>query len=432
MSAEEFLGLLPNDLGLALVACSPALRLEDGLALRLIDRVISTAGAQPQGHSVALLRGVKRLNCVRHQWDGTWSVAADVRPALVAHLEGRLNREHVAELRALAAHHAEERLQHFLPDGQITASNFLQTRFEVAFQRTLVPETSASGAKLLGDLWQEEGEIARSATAESVDYLAPEIEREVAHVPPEVSFLRGKAAKQRGDVDGQIRHFGAVWRQGRPGELFAIAAHMFGLLIRDRRVAEQALRDSLAWDRSVYTQAVVLASLGNLLAKDEGRWEEAEEVFNASLESCEAAGIATAPTWHSLGNLLAKWHRGRDAEQCYRRALETSPPDAFRAEVLASFAFLLSHWPERYEEAIHLARESLSLDLVDPGPSYRVLAYIYNAVGKLSDALHALKALANNDRRLGRMNFARKTQSQIRELERRLRQQRRQRRRDYD
>lgn len=428
-TAEEFLGLLPRNLGLALVACSPALRLEDELALRLIDRVASAAHTPPWTPSLALLRGVKRLNCIRHQWDGSWAVAADVRPALVAHLEGKLNRQHVAELRMIAAQHAEERLPHFLPDGQITASNLLQTKFEAAFQRTLVSETSTSGAALLGELWQESGEAARTATAESIDYLAAEIEREVEKLPPEISFLRGKAAKARGDIDGQIRHFGAVWRQGRPGQLFAIAAHMFALVVKDRRIAEQAFRDSLAWDRSAYNQAVVLISLGNLLAKDKHRFEEAEEVLNSSIEYGEEADIEIARPWYILGNLMAKWSRWQDAEDCYRRALEENPSVETRAVTLASYAYLLSRWPERYDEAIYLARDSLNLGLRDPGPALRVLASVYEHQGRLREAIRAERALVANDRRLGRQDFARKTAAWIRKLEQQLRRHRRPKRR---
>jgi tetratricopeptide (TPR) repeat protein len=276
----------------------------------------------------------------------------------------------------------------------------------------------------------------------AVDHLAEEIARRVPALPPEVLFLQGMAARQRKDRQTEERCFRQVWEQGRPGHVFAIAAHLFGNLVarRERDTAERAYRDSVAWNDLPEDQAQVWHSLGNLLARSPARWTEAEAAYRTSLEFLRDPEHQ-AQVWHSLGNLLARsparwteaeaayrtsleflrdpedqaqvWHslgnllarnpaRWPDAEAAYRTSLELDPNPQGQAQVYASWADAsVKH--DRPQEAIRHALDAQRLssgDLRTLGVVHRVLADAYEQLGDVENAIRALEVLIENNRRL--------------------------------
>jgi len=263
----------------ALLACAAALRLDDESASAAIEIV-----AQANGRTRELLHTVKNLGCVWRQWDGSWYLAEDVRKELVGDLHRSVPTEQVSKLRSQLADKADQRAAAMPPDGQITAHQLRIALIEAGYQRTMVTELAARGGEQLGAIWEKAAPDAGEAMARSVDYLAPEIQERIGQLPVQVLFLRGMAARARHDRPAQEKYFRAVWEQGRPGKIFGAAAHFFGLLVSDRRVAERALRDSELWNEDPRHKAQALHSLGNLLAKDRGRWREAEDAYRESIE----------------------------------------------------------------------------------------------------------------------------------------------------
>ena len=396
----------------ALLACAAALRLDDESASEAIEIV-----AQSSGRTRDLLHVMKNLGCVWRQWDGSWYLAEEVRKELVGELHQRVPDEQINKLRSQLADKADQRAAAMLPDGQITAHQLRIALIEAGYQRTMVPEQVEKGGEQLGAIWEKAAPAAGEATARSVDYLAPEIEEHIGQLPAQVLFLRGMAARARHDRADQEKYFRAVWERGRPGHIFGAAAHFFGLLVRDRRVAEQALKDSVQWNEDPRHKAEAYHSLGNLLAKDRRRSREAEDSYRESLrlrhdaphqgqvwhslgnllakdrpqsreaEDAYRKGLnllrdapSQAQVWHSLGNLLANNHRrSREAEEAYRKSIDLDPLDSGKAHVGASLANLLSKYrePEADRRAEDLALHSFELDRGNPwtnGVCYRVLA----------------------------------------------------------
>jgi tetratricopeptide (TPR) repeat protein len=415
--AQQYINLLEGDetAKLALLACSAALRLDDEIGLQVIELVAQTNGFTPE-----LLRRIKRLGCVWKKWDGSWYIAEDVRSYLVERLNEEVPESVQSKLRELLAGHAHRRISLFSPDGQISTYRVRQAKFEAAFQRILIPEQSQLGAEQFAEIWLESPHSAAEATAQSVDYLAPEISRHLRNLPIEVLFLQGMAARIRRDKRAQEKYFGAVWERGNAGRVSAIAAHLYGLLVsnRDRSTAERALRDSIQWQDSTNHQVQVLHSLGNLLSKDRRRWDDAEQAYKMSLE-LDSYPPSRGETLHSLGNLLSKdRRRWDDAEQAYKMSLELKTDPSHKAQVLASWASLLVKYndPVSFNRAEQFASQSLTLDPENPwtgGICHRVLADVFESRGDFDKAIKQLEALMKTDRQLGKKGFEKKIRERI-------------------
>lgn len=460
-TAERYLELMGEDREsrLALLACAAALRLNDDAARDAINLV-----AGSNGHTERQLHRIKRLSCVWTDWNGAWYLAEDVRSALAEKLEREVTPEAYDQLRLLLARKAEEKTASLPRDGQVTAYESRLMHLEVGFQKVLVPEQTAAGVEQLAEVWLNAPAAGRRATAAAVEHLAPEIERRLRAQPPEVVFLRGMAARERGDNATARECFQTVWRKGRPGEIFAIAAHLYGNLISrsNRDISEQAFRDSLWWSNRAYHQGQVWHSLGNLLARDRGRRREAESAYRAGLErlsdpqdraqvwhslgnllahdrgrrreaedayraSLERDGDlqGEAQSWHSLGNLLAR-DRGRwqEAEDAYRASLERDINPHGQASVYASWANALAKRNNFYddEQAIEYAQLAQVLDpggLKTQSVALKAIADVREHQGKLEEAIKALELLKQNDRKLGN-NYENQTQNRIDSLHKRL------------
>jgi tetratricopeptide (TPR) repeat protein len=447
---------------LALLACSAALRLDDDTAHAAIELV-----AQSNGSTDGLLRRVKGLGCVWREWDGSWYVAEDVRPHLLDRLHDEVPEATLSSLRERLAADADARASLLPPDGQVTSHDKLLSKFEAAYQRVLIPEKSGEGAAQLAELWQHSSPAAARATANSVDYLADELDRRLSRLPDELIFLRGMAARSRRDRASEEKYFRQVWERGGYGYIYAVAAHLFGLLIqrRDRETAERALVDSIRWYASPFHRTRVYHSLGNLLAKDRQRWEEAEKAYNQSIDLDENDS-SRAETLHSFGNLLAKIPgRVDEAEQVYKQSLDLDKDSRSRSETLHSLGKLLFKFPRRRREADAALEQSFTLDdtpkgkaqvlatwaaalaelnetesdkraeeyavkgiELDPhnprtsGICYRVLAGVYERRRDYPKAIEAAEGWKKTEETLGAWNFAERTQSKIDELKRKMQQ----------
>jgi tetratricopeptide (TPR) repeat protein len=207
----------------------------------------------------------------------------------------------------------------------------------------MIPEQSERGVAQLAELWENAPASAAQATADSIDYLAPEIERALPRLPVEILFLRGMAARSRNDETSQRRYFGEVWSRGRHGYIFAVAAHYYGQLERDLEIAERALNDSLRWDDSTSHRIKVKNSLGKRLSKDRNRWPDAEAAYNESIELDREDPVSQAMTLHSLGQLLTKdRRRWDDAEKALNRSLQQRDNPSDEAYTYHSLGKLLS------------------------------------------------------------------------------------------
>jgi tetratricopeptide (TPR) repeat protein len=444
-AGKAYLELLADDPSAqrALLACAAALRLDDETADGAIAIVTENGNRTRE-----LLHEIKNLGCIWRQWDGSWYLAEEVRKELVGELYQRIPKEQILKLRNQLAEKADGRAAAMLPDGQITAHQLRTALIEAGYQRTLVPEQAKKGGEQLGDVWEKGTPAAGESTARSVDYLAPEIEKHMGQLPVQVLFLRGMAARARGDRATQEKYFRVVWEQGRAGYIFGAAAHFFGLLVRDPRTAEQAFRNSVQWNDIPRHKAHAYHSLGNLLARDRGRTHEAEEAYMKSLELDPSAFHAgqvwhslgnllvkdrhrlgeaeeayktslrslnaaqdQAQVWHSLGNLLAKdLHRLPEAEDAYNKSLELWNDTESEAHVGASLANLLSKYrnPQADNRAERLALRSLEIERGNPwtnGVCFRVLADVYERRGDNRRAIEAIKSLIETDRRLGGGKF---------------------------
>ena len=402
----------------ALLACAAALRLDDESASEAIEIV-----AQADGRTRELLHEVKNLGCVWRQWDGSWYFAEDVRKELVDELYHRVPQEQISKLRSRLADKADQRAATMLPDGQITAHRLRTVLLEAGYQRAMDPDQVEEGGEQLGAIWEKAAPSAAEATARSVDYLAPEIEEHIGQLPVQVLFLRGMAARARHDRADQERYFRAVWEQGRPGYIFGAAAHFFGILVHDHRIAEQALKDSVQWNDNPRNKAQAYHSLGALLVENVGRTRDAEYAYRQSLR-LDPVPAGKGQIWHSLGNLLAKDRlRSREAEEAYDHALTLLRAERDRAQVLASLASLLSKYQEAEtdDRAEQFALRGLELDQGNPwtnGICYRVLADVYERRGDYTNAINALESLMETDRRLGKHKFKQSIRNRIASLRR--------------
>lgn len=420
LTAQNYIKLFADNekAKLSFLACAAALRLDDEVARNIIQLV-----AQSNGSTDELLLSVKSLGCVWKQWDGSWYIAEDVRPYLLDRFYSDVPNETCQRLREYLASQAELRAEELSPDGQITAYQARQARFEAAYHRTLIPEQAQEGGKQFTALWQNSPRSAARATAEAVDYLArAELHRRLSHLPSEVLFLQGMAARARHDKRGQERYFGAVWTRQGGDDIFSIAAHLYGVLVRNRKTAEQALRDSIAARKDPADRGQVWHSLGNLLSKDPQRRSEAEEAYLESLAYTDDDPASRGERLHSYGNFLAEDStRWSEAERAYQESLDLLVSKGDKAQTLADWSRLLARFDtaQGSSRAEEYALKGLKLDPKNPktsGICYQILADIYEARGDNNKAIWALKGVIETDRRQGKKQYEKELQNKLAEL----------------
>jgi tetratricopeptide (TPR) repeat protein len=186
------------------------------------------------------------------------------------------------------------------------------------------------------------------------------------------------AARSRGDSKRAEQCFREVWKQGRPGEIFSTAAHLFGIMVRDQEIAERALRDSLEWCGTDHDRGKVWHSLGNLLSRQRPRWQEAEEAYDKSLQLLHAPDDR-GQVWHSLGNLLSRQRpRWQEAEEAYDKSLRLLQAPDDQAQVWHSLGNLLSREQLRWQEAEEAYHKSVQLERNPDGR-----AQVWHSLGNL-------------------------------------------------
>ena len=371
-AADQYLQLLANDQDMraSLLACSAGLSLDDEVASEAIEVVLPQA-AQTED----ILARIKRLGCVSHNWDGSWRISEDVRVGLADLLRQQVPTDRLVEIRTRLASKAEHKATSLSPDGQITNYRVREARFQAAYQKLLMPGRIEEGAQLCAEIWRQASTDAREATCSAADYVSDEVQRQVKELPPELLFLKGMAARARGDRNGAREYFHLVWKQGRPGDIFAIAAHLFANVSPDRERAERALRDSLQWYDDRAHQGQVWHSLGNLLSRQSSRRNEAEEAYLKSIQLLHDSADK-GQVWHSLGNLLSRQSpRWKEAEEAYRTSLQLWHDLFHQGQVWHSLGNLLSRQSPRWKEAEEAYRESLQLrhDPADQGQVWHSL-----------------------------------------------------------
>jgi len=459
-TADGFLGLLADEgARKALLACSAALSLDDDVARRAIALV-----AGSNGSADALLDRVKSLSCVWREWDGTWYVAEDVRAPLVDRLSGQIPAGMIDRLHELLAEAADRRLVGISPNGQLFDYRVRACHLEAGYHQIQVTGSEETGAERFLAAWQPANREGKDATAAAVDHLAPELERQGRPLPDPVLFLRGMAARTRKDWRRAEKYFRTVWERGRPGEIQAISAHLFGTLTRDQSAAERAFHQSLEWYPEPIHRGQVWHSLGNLLAKERSRWNEAEGAYNESLSLLRDPGDQ-GQVLHSLGNLLARERSHfSEAENAYRNSLALDPSPQGRGQVWHSLANLLAKMGSRWNEAEDAYNQGLSLlrDPRDQGQVYaswanallrqakgrgdldraanlaeiarecapdnpktcavaaKVLAEVFRIKGDIRQELEALEEYLDNSRKQYRHRYAKRAEQRIREIKMRM------------
>lgn len=387
--AEEYIQLLAEDkkAQLALLACSAAYRLNDDIAREAIELV-----AQSNGSTEKLLRRIKRLGCVLKQDDEFWCVAEDVRP----HLAGRLYQQveepaALSRLRERLAEHADE-----LASREVAAHRVYQAKFEAAIHRLQIPAPAQEGAQQLAELWQQHypGPLA-DATADSIEYLVPEIRRQhPTGLPAEVLFMLGMAARSRGDKRAQENYFGQVYRRGHRGRIYALAAFFYALVVRNWRVAETALKRCIEWDDSVKNQVIAYHELGRLLSRFRSHYKQAEAAYRQSLD-IDPDPVSQAQTLHSLGDLLTEQKRWKGAKEAYDKSLALRHDNSHQSTVYSSLGKLF-HKQGRWEDAREAYNRSLALLHHNRSHQGRV----YHSMGNLLSERHEFWAEAEHYYRL--------------------------------
>lgn len=466
-TADKYLELFAENTQakLALLACSAALRLDDGIARQVIEIV-----AQSNGSTGKLLHLVKNLGCVWKQWDDSWFIAEEVRRDLQERLyEIVKDQEILTRLREHLARHADQRAESFPADGYFTVYQARQARFESAIQRLLSPEHSQAGASQLFEMYDNFPRSAKRATENAVEYLASDLEHHLTELPAELLFIRGMAARARKHQNSrkeQIYYFSKIREIGGFGYIFGVALHLLGLLLRDPVQAEEVFKESLrAYDAEEHRGQVLLSigdvlsdqnrnrwneaeeaykesfklrkdpedrgrvlhALGHLYAKDESRWGEAEEAYDESFK-LRRSSADKAQVLHSKAKLLshvknkARWHKAKEA---YEKSYQLDPHVAGKIKVLTSWADLLlkSENPKDWEDAERFAQEGLKLDggnLKTRGMCNRILASVYEKRGDFLSAIKSLEIAEETCRILNNRSAARNIRTKIEQLRNRL------------
>jgi len=417
-TAERYIDLLGGGAQArrALLACSAALRLDDEIAREAISLV-----GQSNGSTGRLLEEIKSLACVWRQWDGTWYLEEEVRSYLADQLEAEVDQPIRTRLRELLADHAGRRAQAFSPDGPLTAYKTRASKIDAAYQKVLTPGRIDEGSRDFGEVWSESNGSAKAATCEAVASLSPELGRRLGRLPDEILFLRGMSAYQRRNWPEAHRDFETVYGNGRPGEIYATAAHLFGRLTRDPRIAESAFRDSLAWNSTPFHQAQAWHSLGNLLSQDRRRWAEAEEAYRKSLKFLHQPEHK-AQVWHSLGLLRTRQRKLPAAEEAYGHSLDLRSDPTWRGRVRASWADALMKLggSEAFDRVEAYALEAQRLEpngLKMRGLTSRVLADLYERRGDREKAISVLKVLLETNRALGHEKYQARIRERIARLQ---------------
>jgi RNA polymerase sigma-70 factor, ECF subfamily len=207
--AERLLGLLQHDqpTRVALLACSAALQLDDQTACEAVDLV-----APANDDSYEVVRRVKELGCVWKEWNGLWHVAEDVRRGLLDRIYRELPQSTIVKLRELLAKKAEARAAQIEAVDQVAQHEKMIARFEAAYHRSLIPGEAKQGARDLIELWRQLPPFDGDTLALMVDYVAGELDQLLGHLQEEIVFLRGVAARQRGDQHTQEKYFDLVWK----------------------------------------------------------------------------------------------------------------------------------------------------------------------------------------------------------------------------
>ncbi|HET6975070.1 MAG TPA: ECF-type sigma factor [Pyrinomonadaceae bacterium] len=358
-TAERYIEIFADDRQglLALAACSAALQLDDETACKAIEVI-----AQSNGSSFELMRRIKSLGCVWTDWNGLWNVSEGVRRSLFDWLYREIPERSIVKLRECLAERASARAVQFQTEDQLSLHRKTKARFEAAYQRILIPERSEEGANEFLELWrQSSSQAAADAIARSVDFLADEILQLVSRPPDALLFLRGMAARVRNDNHAQEKYFGRLWKRARRGkyhqQIHAMAANFLGLLIqsRDPRLAEKALRDSIAWLESERETGLAYLSLGNLLSSIPFRQADAEHAYDESLSILDEMEDR-AQVHLALANLFQK-----------NLELRTSPPPLpgdlgqlieLGDDLLIDSGVVIDEpQPSVYEEMKHFARD---------------------------------------------------------------------------
>lgn len=415
LTALEYIKVLASDKKalLALLTCSAALRLDDEVAKGAIELVVKSNGS-----TIELLRCVKTLGCVWKQWDRSWYIAEDVRRDFVDELYKEVPLYTLSQLREYFIEQAKQRTKNLTPQDEVTVYWARQAEFEAAYHQMLIPEQSESGAAQITKIWQAAPQLVKKATADSVDYLAEEIARHLKRLPPDVLFLQGMAARARKGREAkknQLKYFRAVYEIGLSkkddwGYIYGIAAHLYGLLLRNVSHAKEAFLNSIAWYGAADHQAQVYNSLGKLLSEDKKTWQEAEGYFKKSIELRFDRGHQ-GKVYNSLGKLLSKDSlRWPEAVKSYEKSLELRDNPKDKALVLTSWADLLLEFDtaEAYAQAEKFAETSIKLDpdnFSTVGMCHRILAIVYEHQGKFNEAIKSLEVVQDINRKLGIMQF---------------------------
>ena len=301
-TVDLYLQLFASDgpMRAALLACSAALRLDDGIAIEVIRTVLPNERTIRQ-----LLERIKVLGCVWTQRDEWWRFSEEVRVGFSDVLEQEWPKDLVVELRRRLAENADRVLLEVSDKGHRSRQVSLHAQFESAYQRMLIPNETDRGAEQFAEIWVAAGQTERQSVSFAVDYLSNELESRLGQLPPQVLFMRGMAAGSRGDHSNAEWNFRQVWERGKSGEIYAAAAQFLGQLSNERDLAESALRDSIDWHIDDESRGRAWHDLGDLLSRQTHRLPEAEYAYRQSLVLSRDT-IHVAEVRHALDTMSSR------------------------------------------------------------------------------------------------------------------------------
>jgi hypothetical protein len=197
------LGLHDDDPGvnLAWITSALALQLDDEIA----PQVLALVTPEEDDLVRLIYRTKDRMPGIWEDHDGTWRVTSDVSRELVAHAYRLLPAETIEEARRLIAEHCDRKAEEFdlvEPRGQLEVYRARRARHEAAFQRVLIPSERARGVAAMHALWESQTDSARDAIAESIVYLAPEIEAITGSLPEQLRQIAASAPDTDSESQG--------------------------------------------------------------------------------------------------------------------------------------------------------------------------------------------------------------------------------------